>query len=446
MAGGVGEALDEGLDRGGVAVPALEIDVHAGAETLGAQQGLQHTDQLRALVVDGRGVKVLDFQIAGGPHRMGQGAGVLGELAGAKGLDLLDPLDRMAALIGGKALVAEDREALFQAQLEPVAAGDAVAGPVVEIFVGDHALDPLIVDVGGGLGVGQQQGGVEYVQPLVFHGPEIEVAHGDDHEQVQVVFAAELVLVPPHRPLERVHGVGGAFGHAGVDIEAQLHGAPGHGDDLVLQHVQVAGDQGEQVAGLGEGIVPDREMPPAVQLAGLHQVAVGQQPRVGRLVRLYPGGEAGQDVRPVGEPGDLAEALGLALGAEPAGRHVEAFEEGVGGGIDLDLGLQHEGGRDVRNGQVFRRDPLFVRRQHAPVDGHRDRLQPHPVQAQGFGVVAVAPDGQARRERGWRRAPARSRARPRRSDRPAGGIRRAGSAGGHLCACQRFKPPCARRR
>ena len=40
-------------------------------------------------------------------------------------------------------------------KLEPVAAGDAVAGPVVEIFVGDDAIDVLEIDVGGDIGARQ---------------------------------------------------------------------------------------------------------------------------------------------------------------------------------------------------------------------------------------------------------------------------------------------------
>jgi hypothetical protein len=207
---GVGEAGDEGLDRGRLAVVALEIEIQALAEGRRAQDRLEHPDQLRALLVDGRGVEVVDLQVAAGPHRMGQRARVLGELPGAQGLDVLDPLDGLAAHVGGKALVAEDGQAFLQAQLEPVAAGDAVAGPVVEILVGHDAFDALVVHVGGGLGLGQQQGAVEDVQPLVLHGPEVEVADGDDHEQVQVVLAAERLLVPLHRTLEGVQGVGGA--------------------------------------------------------------------------------------------------------------------------------------------------------------------------------------------------------------------------------------------
>src|SRR3546814_6406013 len=59
---------------------------------------------------------------------------ILGELRRAQHADILDPLDRRRAHGGRKALVAIDGADLFQAELKPVAAGDAVARPVVEIF------------------------------------------------------------------------------------------------------------------------------------------------------------------------------------------------------------------------------------------------------------------------------------------------------------------------
>ena len=45
--------------------------------------------------------------------------------------------------------VAEDGEALLERELEPVAARDAVAGPVVEVLVRDDPLHPLEVEVRG---------------------------------------------------------------------------------------------------------------------------------------------------------------------------------------------------------------------------------------------------------------------------------------------------------
>ncbi len=320
--GGVGEAGDESLHGGGLAVMALEIEVHAGAEGLRAKQGLQHTDDFGALVVDRGRVEVVDLHEAGRADRVGEGAGVLGELAAAQGPHVLDPLHRRPAHVGREALVAEHRQALLQAQLEPVAAGDAVAGPVVEVLVRHHALDALEVEVGRRGRVGQQQRGVEDVQPLVLHRPEIEVAHGHDHEQVEVVFAAEGLLVPLHRALQRIHGVGGAGSHPRVDIDAQVDLPPRHGGEVVGQFVELPGDQGEQVAGLGEGIAPQGPVPAIGGVPAVDAVAVGQEARIGGLVGVHPHGEARQHVGPVGEVGDLAEALGLALGAEAAAGHV----------------------------------------------------------------------------------------------------------------------------
>ena len=207
---------------------------------------------------------------------MGQGPLVFSELPGPQGLDVLDPLHRLAAHVGRETLVAEDGQTLLQAQLEPVPAGDPVARPVVEVLVGHHALDAFIVQVRRRLRVGQQQGRVEDVEALVLHGSEVEVAHGDDHEEVQVVLAAKGLLVPAHGPFQGVHGVGRPGRHARVDIDLQLHIPPARGDEAVGQFVQFAGHQGEEVAGLGEGIVPHRITAPVRSPAALHQVAVRQ--------------------------------------------------------------------------------------------------------------------------------------------------------------------------
>ena len=111
--------------------------------------------------------------------------------------------DRARAHVGGEFLVAENRQPFLQAELEPVAAGDAVAGPVVEIFVRDHRLDAGVVGVGRGLRRRQHVFVVEDVEALVLHRAHVEVGDGDDHEDIEIVFAAERLLVPAHRALER---------------------------------------------------------------------------------------------------------------------------------------------------------------------------------------------------------------------------------------------------
>ena len=199
----VGEALHELLDGRGLAVVALEVEVHALAETSAPSSVLQHAHDLGALLVDGRRVEVVDLVIELGPHRMGERAGILDELMRAQRAHVADALDRARAHVGGEFLVAKDRQAFLQAELEPVAAGDAVAGPVVEVFVRDDRLDMRIVGVGRGLGRGQHVLVVEDVEALVLHRAHVEVGDGDDHEDVEIVFAAERLLVPAHRALER---------------------------------------------------------------------------------------------------------------------------------------------------------------------------------------------------------------------------------------------------
>ena len=83
-------------------------------------------------------------------------------------------------------LVAKDGEALFERELEPVAASDAVASPVMEIFVTHDALDIGVVGVGCGGRIGQDKLGIENIQALVFHRAHVEVAGGDDHETLKV--------------------------------------------------------------------------------------------------------------------------------------------------------------------------------------------------------------------------------------------------------------------
>jgi hypothetical protein len=83
--------------------------------------------------------------------------------------------DGLGAQVHAEFLVAEDRQAFLERQLEPVTAGDAVAGPVVEVLVADHRLDVGEVGVGGGGAVGQHVLRVEDVQALVLHRAHVEV-------------------------------------------------------------------------------------------------------------------------------------------------------------------------------------------------------------------------------------------------------------------------------
>ena len=89
---------------------------------------------------------------------MGERAGILGELHGAKHAHVLDTLDRRASDVGGKALVAKDREAFLEAELEPVAAGHPVARPIMKIFMRHYSRDIVEIGIGRSVLIGEHVG------------------------------------------------------------------------------------------------------------------------------------------------------------------------------------------------------------------------------------------------------------------------------------------------
>ncbi len=199
----------------------------------------------------------------------------------------------------------------------------------MEILVGHDRLDPLVRGIGGGFGAGQHGTGVEDVEALVLHGAHIEVVHRDDHEDVQVVLAAVGLFVPLHRLLQAVHGVLAFVDVFRLDIDAQRHLASAHGGEAVLDTPEVTGHQSEQIGRLLERVFPGRPVTAVVLAATGDRVAVGKQHRIGLLVGVDGGGELAHHIRAVEVVGDLAEALGLALGAEHAAGLVQPLERGV---------------------------------------------------------------------------------------------------------------------
>ena len=195
---GLGDGLREVITGHRLAVKALKIQLHSPLKPcaagrnrrFAAHQRLHHAHHLCALFVNGDGVEVVDFNVAVRPHRVGHGARVLRELGNAQHAHVLNALDGAGRCAGAQVhaefLVAEHGQAFFQAQLEPVAAGDAVAGPVVEVLMAYDRLDIGKVDIGGRGLVGQHILGVEDVQALVLHRAHVEVAGGNNHETLQI--------------------------------------------------------------------------------------------------------------------------------------------------------------------------------------------------------------------------------------------------------------------
>ncbi|MDR6229888.1 hypothetical protein QE444_002245 [Pseudomonas sp. SORGH_AS199] len=248
--------------------------------------------------------------------------------------------------------------------------------------MGDDGLDALVSGVGGGARTGQHGAGVEDVEPLVLHGAHIEVVHRHDHEDVQIVFAAVDLLVPAHGLLQAVHGVLQLADVFRFDVDAQGHVATAAGAIAVFHGPEVTGHQGEQIGRLGERIFPGGPVTSALGIATGHGIAVGEQDRVLAPVGLHRGGEDAHHVRPVQVVGDLAEALGLALGAEHGAGDVQSFEGGIAFRMDAYRGLEHEGLALRLQGQAARLDLVVARRQGLVVQRHRQQFQFLPVQHQ----------------------------------------------------------------
>mmetsp|Transcript_7415 Transcript_7415/g.21890 ORF Transcript_7415/g.21890 Transcript_7415/m.21890 type:complete len:344 (+) Transcript_7415:1843-2874(+) len=305
---------------------SVEVQVHALPEPVLAQQRLVDADDLGTLLVDCEGVKVVHGNVRVWPHWVSQRTTVFRELGCAQRAHVVDALHCPRRHVSGELLVAVHSEALLQGQLEPVAAGDAVAGPVVEVLVADDTLDALVVHVGGSIRGGQHQPGVEDVQTLVLHGAHVEVVNGNDVEQVKVILEPKLLLVPPHGLLQGFHGPVHLADVARLHVHRQVHSAARHGLEGGLLHSQIAGHQGKQVARLLPRVLPHRKVLAAAQVATVDEVAVGQQHGVQLLVSFNAGGHLGQHVRPVIVVCDATEAFRLALGAEVATGLVKALQ------------------------------------------------------------------------------------------------------------------------
>ena len=130
------------------------------------------------------------------------------------------------------------------------------------------------------------------------------------------------------------------FSLPALDIDAKIDLAARRRDEVVGDGGKIAGDEREEIGGLGEGVVPHGEVAPVIEIAALHRIAVGQQDRETLLWGLDADAVARHHIGPVEEVGDAAEALGLALRAVDAVRHVETRQRGIGlriaGGLDLE--------------------------------------------------------------------------------------------------------------
>ena len=212
----------------------------------------------------------------------------------------------------------------------------------MKVFVGDDRLDALETHVRGDIGVGEHARGVEHIEALILHGAHVEIIHRDDVVEVEVVLKAVHLLVPPHRRLERAHGVITVTEVFLFHPDVEIHHPARAGGKDVTHGLQVAGDHGEQIRRFGEGVVPHHPVPAVIQILLADFIAVAEQHRALGAIRLKCDAEDRQHVRAIGKVGDLSEPFRLALGAIGALGAVKALQRGIFLGANGHAGAQGE--------------------------------------------------------------------------------------------------------
>ena len=101
------------LNRAGLPVVTVEIEVERFRIGLIPYQRFQHPDNLSAFFIDGRGVEVVDFLKAFGSHRVAERALILGELPRAQINHIVNAFDRRSTHIAGELRIAENRQPFF---------------------------------------------------------------------------------------------------------------------------------------------------------------------------------------------------------------------------------------------------------------------------------------------------------------------------------------------
>ena len=103
-------------------------------------------------------------------------------------------------------------------------------------------------------------------------------------------------------------------------------------DSLLTRH-KLTRHQGKQITGFFVWVHPVGKMASTFQVAGVHQVAVGEQYRIERIVGPHHDRVRRHDVGSVQEISDAPKPLGLALGKKRGLADVQAHQLGVFRGV-----------------------------------------------------------------------------------------------------------------
>ena len=131
----------------------------------------------------------------------------------------------------------------------------------------------------------------------------------------------------------------------------QQHAAPAVQLECFFLAHQLACHQRKQIRRFLERVFPLGIVAAFGQVSLFDQVAVGQQHRISFLVAAQHHGVFRHHVRAIGEPGDLAETFGLALGKEIAVGNIQPHHRSILLGLNQRLDLQRDLVRCVGDAQ-----------------------------------------------------------------------------------------------
>ena len=200
----------------------LKIQIHPLAEPLTPKIACQHTDHFSPFFIDGGGIEIVDLTIAFRTNGMRGRAPVLGKLRRAQHADIAGTLHPLIMHVSREKLITVNSQSLFKGQLEPVAAGHPVTGPVMKILMRHDGFDIVQISVGGGAFISQYIFAVENIEAFILHRPHVEMADGNNLKQIKIIFETEPLLIPFHRFFQRLHSMTGQIDIALFDIDMQV--------------------------------------------------------------------------------------------------------------------------------------------------------------------------------------------------------------------------------
>ena len=143
-----------------------------------------------------------------------------------------------------------------------------------------NTFDTLVRRIRRCFSFGQYTTGVKDIQTFILHCTHIEIIHGHDHKNIQIVFTTIALFIPTHGFFQTVHRMLALINILRLHINAQRHFTLTHGREGVFNTPQVTGHHSKQIGRFFKGIFPCHPMTPLVVFTLCYGITIGEQNRV----------------------------------------------------------------------------------------------------------------------------------------------------------------------